>query len=546
MKASTCIANILKAEGTEYLFCFPVNPLIDECARLDIRPIVARTERTMVNMADGYSRTSNGRRLGVATVQHGPGAENAFAGVAQAFADGSPLLFIPGGNERNRGDTVPHFDAAGNYRGVTKWSARINSAGRVPSLFRRAFTLLRTGRRAPVALELPVDVAAEEIEGLPYKPVQPVRAGGDPTDVREAVRVLLKAKRPIIHAGQGVLWAEAWDELRALAEFVQAPVMTTLPGKSAFPENHPLALGTSGYAGTVMVDHFLRQADVILGIGCSFTATVFAAPIPGGKVVIHVTNNEADLNKDVAVDHAVLGDAKLVLQQFLEEAQRQGKPAVSSAAAEVASVKATWLAEWRPKLTSDEVPLNPYRVIHELMRLVDRTRTIITHDSGLPRDQLAPFWETPIPRGYLGWGKSTQLGSSLGFALGAKLAAPDKLVIQFLGDTAFGMCGLDLETAVRERIPILTVLVNNGVMGGYERWIPVASQKYRSRFLGGDYAGVAEALGVAVERVTQPAGIVPALRRALGVVAPSSDPAAGRPALVEFLTREETALSKPW
>src|SRR5437762_13291325 len=144
------------------------------------------------------------------------------------------------------------------------------------------------------------------------------------------------------------------------------------------------------------------------------------------------------------------------------------------------------------------------------MGLVDRRRTIITHDPGMPRDQLAPFWETVIPRGYVGWGKSTQLGSSLGLALGAKLAAPDKLVIHFLGDTALGMCGMDLETAVRERIPILTVLVNNGLMGGYERWIPVASQKFRSRFLTGDYAKLAEGLGVAVVRVTEPSQIVPA------------------------------------
>ena len=137
-------------------------------------------------------------------------------------------------------------------------------------------------------------------------------------------------------------------------------------------------------------------------------------------------------------------------------------------------MKQAWLAEWRPLLTSDETPLNPYRVIHDLMSVVDRTRTIITHDSGTPRDQLAPFWETLTPRGFLGWGKSTQLGSSLGFALGAKLAAPDKLVIHFLGDTALGMCGMDLETAARERIPILTVLVNNGLMGGYDRHIPLA------------------------------------------------------------------------
>jgi thiamine pyrophosphate-dependent acetolactate synthase large subunit-like protein len=551
MNGAGAIANILKAEGTEYLFCFPANAIIDACAGVGIRPIVARTERTLVNMADGYSRASNGGRIGVAAVQHGPGAENAFAGVAQAFADGSPVLFLPGGNPRGRGDIAPNFQAADNYRGVTKWSAQANSAERIPGLLGRAFTLLRTGRRAPVALEVPVDVADERVEAFTYRPVQAVRAAGDPADIREAVRVLLRARRPVLHVGQGVLWAEAWQELRDFAEFVGAPVMTTLPGKSAFPENHPLALGTGGYSGTAMVDHFLRQADVIFGIGCSFTTTVFAAPIPKGKVIVHVTNNEADLNKDVAADCAVLGDARLVLQQLLEEARRQAsrereRPESGSVAEEIAALRAGWLAEWLPRLTSDETPINPYRVIHELMRLVDRARTIITHDSGLPRDQLAPFWETLIPRGYLGWGKSTQLGSSLGFALGAKLAAPEKLVIHFLGDTAFGMCGLDLETAVRERIPVLTVLVNNGVMGGYERWIPVASQKYRSRYLGGDYTRVAEGLGVVAERVTQPSEIVPALRRALAVVSPAPEAGAGRPALVEFITREETRLSKPW
>jgi acetolactate synthase-1/2/3 large subunit len=544
MNAAAATATILKAEGAEYLFCFPVHPLIDECARLDVRPIVTRTERTLVNMADGYARASNGRRLGAAAVQHGPGAENAYAGVAQAFADGSPLLFLPGGNPRDRAGVTPSFDAADNYRGVAKWSARITSADRVPVLLRRAFTLLRTGRPAPVVLELPTDVAKEEVGDFAYTPPRPARASGDPGDVREAVRLLRDARRPVLHAGQGVLWAEAWDELRELAELLRLPVMTTLPGKSAFPEDHPLALGTGGYSGTAMVDHFLRRADVVFGIGCSFTTSFFAAPVPAGKVVIHATNNEADLNKDVAADHAVLGDAKLVLRQLLEEARSQGPPDRGSPAEEVAAVKRNWLAEWLPRLTSDEVPINPYRVIHDLMHAVDRRRTIITHDSGMPRDQLAPFWEVLTPRGYLGWGKSTQLGSSLGFALGAKLARPDQMVIHFLGDTAFGMCGLDLETAARERIPILTVLVNNGVMGGYERYIPVASAKYGSRRLGGSYAAMAQALGVVAERVTDPSEITPALRRALDLVAPAKGE--GRPALVEFVTREETRISKPW
>jgi acetolactate synthase-1/2/3 large subunit len=406
--------------------------------------------------------------------------------------------------------------------------------------------------------------------------------------VREAVRLLLAAERPLLHVGQGVLWAEAWEELRALAEAVPAPVMTTLMGKSAFPEDHPLALGTGGHSGTGPAGDFLRRADLIVGIGCSFTASVFAAPIPPGKRIVHVTNHEGDLSKDVAADCVVLGDAKLVLQQMLAElgqgvgrsggihrdeqdAQDRtgpdqnrhpvhpgnpvhpvnagvGPERLNALGAEVRAAREAWRANWLPKLTSEETPINPYRVIHELTQVADRERMIVTHDSGTPRDQLAPFWESRVPRGYLGWGKSTQLGSSLGFALGAKLACPEKWVVHFLGDTALGMCGMDLETAVRERIPILTLLVNNGLMGGYERNIPIASAKYRSRYLSGDYRQVAEGLGVVTERVTDPAAIRPALERALAVTAPGGDPAAtgARPALIEFITREETELSRPW
>jgi thiamine pyrophosphate-dependent acetolactate synthase large subunit-like protein len=548
MKASAAVASVLKAEGTEFLFCFPVNALIDEAARLDIRPIVARTERTLVNMADGFSRASNGRRIGVAAVQHGPGAENAFAGVAQAFADGSPLLFLPGGYAANRVNIAPNFDGPRGYETICKWTARVNAAERVPSLMRRAFTLLRCGRPAPVLLELPTDVAAMETGPFNYDPPYAVRMAADPVQVCEAVRLLLAAKKPLLHVGQGVLWAEAWDKLCEFAELVQSPVMTTLPGKSAFPENHPLSVGCGGYSGTAMAGQFLQQADVIFGIGCSFTTTIFGAPIPPGKLIVHLTNHEGDINKDVVANVPIVGDARLALRQLIDEVKRQGPPQAKSPVAEIAAMKKAWLAEWGPLLSSSEVPLNPYRVIRDLMSVVDRNDTIITHDSGTPRDQLAPFWETLTPRGFLGWGKSTQLGSSLGFAMGAKLACPDKLVIHFLGDTALGMCGMDLETAVRERIPILTVLVNNGLMGGYECHIPLASEKYRSRYLSGDYAKMAEALGVAVERVTQPSDIVPALRRAIRTTGygTQSDAAAGRPALVEFMTREETRLSRPW
>ena len=544
MKGSSAVAKILKIEGVKYLFCFPYNPLIEECAKIDIRPIVTRMERTLVNMADAYSRVLNGSRseqgpgIGVTAVQCGPGAENAYPGIAQAFADGSPILFLPGGYNRDQRDTVPNFTAATSYRTVSKWSAQIATSELISPMIRRALTLLQTGRRAPVVLEIPEDIAQEEMANLDYTPSKPTKSSGNPADVREAIKMLMNAKRPVLHAGQGILWAEAWNELREFAELANIPVMTTLTGKSAFPEDHPLSLGTGGNSCTAMVAHFIRSADLVVGIGCSFTSSVFAVSIPQGATILHSTNCEDDLNKDVICHHAILGDAKLVLRQLIEDLKNKGGRRDDSVTAEIKHVKDAWLAEWMPRLTSDEEPINPYRVVRELSQIVDRSRTIITHDSGNPRDQLAPFWETPNPRGYIGWGKSTQLGSSLGFALGAKLAAPEKLVINFMGDTAFGMCGMDFETAVREKIPILTILLNNGAMGGYDRYVPVASEKYHLRFLTGDYCKTAEGLGLITERVTQVAEIEPALQRALGVVE------SGRAALVEFQTREDPTLSK--
>ena len=199
---------------------------------------------------------------------------------------------------------------------------------------------------------------------------------------------------------------------------------------------------------------FLTGADLVFGVGCSFIKNNFTAPIPPGKTIIHATNSDADINKDYKCHYPVVGDAKLVLNQFLDflaELKRQdgptGRPANQELIDEIRSARAEWLARWLPRLTSDETPLNPYRVIWDVMHTVNLDNTIVTHESGSPREQVSPFWEARAPRSFIGWGKSTQLGYSLGLALGAKLAAPEKQVINFMGDTAFGMVGLDVETA---------------------------------------------------------------------------------------------------
>jgi acetolactate synthase-1/2/3 large subunit len=545
MKGVDAIAQILKKEGVDFIGCIPYNTLEEAAAKAGVRPMLFRQERVGINTADGFSRVSNGRRIGVFTMQAGPGAENGFPGVAQAYSDSTPIFLLPAGANRERSGVRPTFSPSRSYRDVTKWTDTINMPHRIPEMMRRAFSQLRTGRPSPVLLEMPTDVMSANIDDAvvnAYKPVAPHRTAGDPLDIREAAAALLKAKRPVIHAGQGVLYSEAWKELLELAELLQAPVMTTLGAKGVFPEDHPLALGAGGASTTGPVMRFLDKADLVFGIGCSFTRTHFGVDIPSGKTIVHCTNDESDINKDYNADFAVIGDARLVLRQVIDEVKAQGGPdiprEVPEVAREVKAVKDAWLGEWMPKLTSDETPINPYRVIWEMMRTLDRRNAIVTHDSGSPRDHMSPFFETLTPRGFLGWGKSTQLGYSLGLALGAKMAAPDKLCINVLGDFAFGMVGLDMETAVRERIPILTIVLNNSGMGIYQpERFAVSHKLYNIKRLTGRYDMVAEAMGAWNERVEKPENIAPALRRAQKVTE------SGHPALLEIITREEHSFS---
>jgi thiamine pyrophosphate-dependent acetolactate synthase large subunit-like protein len=412
----------------------------------------------------------------------------------------------------------------------------------VPEAMRRAFTQVRNGRPRPVMVEFPVDLFQEDVpEPLDYKAAPVTRYGPDPKAVAEVARVLVAAERPVIYAGQGVHYAQAWPRLRELAELLEAPVTTSLQGKSAFPENHPLSLGSGGRSIPKTVYHFLKEADVIFGIGCSFATTNYGVAMPAGKRIVHATLDPADLNKDVRAEHALVGDAGLTLEALVAEVRDRlkGHPRgrADDVAREIKGIKAEWLAQWMPKLTSDETPLSPYRVLWDLMHTVDVANTIITHDAGSPRDQISPFWESTAPLSYIGWGKTTQLGYGLGLAMGAKLAHPDKLCINVWGDAAIGFTGMDFETAVRERIPILSVLLNNFSMAIELPIMKVSTEKYRSTDISGNYADMAKAFGGYGERVTSPAEIVPAIKRGIRKTQE------GTPVLLEFLTQKEIEFS---
>jgi acetolactate synthase-1/2/3 large subunit len=541
MNVAEAVADVLKQEGVEFIVGYPVNPVIEQAARRDIRTIIVRQERTGIHMADAYSRLSSGDRFGVFVMQHGPGTENAFGGVAQAYSESVPILVMPAGYPRRIAEVDPNFSSSLNYRNVAKISEKVLVPEAIGDAMRRGIAQLRNGRPRPVVIEVPTDVFREEVPGeFKYTPSPRTRYGPAPDDVERAARVLAGAARPVIYAGQGVHYARAWPELRELAELLNAPVTTSLEGKSAFPESHPLSLGSGGRSLPEPVFRFLQDADVIFGIGCSFGTTGFGIQFPAGKTYIHATLDPADIGKDLHAEYALAGDAKLTLRALIDTLKSNpGKHAAGRAdvPGKIREIRAGWMEKWRPKLESNDTPLSPYRVLNDLLHTVDPANTVITHDAGSPRDQISPFWCSTEPLSYIGWGKTTQLGYGLGLAMGAKLTHPGKLCINVWGDAAIGFTGMDLETAVRERIPILSILLNNFSMAIELPIMQAATEKYRSTDISGHYADMAKAFGAYGERVTDPAEIVPAIERGIKMTQE------GQPALLEFITAKEIEYS---
>ena len=542
MNVAQAVAHVLKKEGVEYLFAYPVNPLIESAAELDIRTVIVRQERIGLHMADAMSRLTSGRKIGVFCMQSGPGTENAYGGVAQAFGESVPIVVLPMGYRRKVAQLSPNFHAYLNFQHITKSCEYLVLPETVSEVMRRAFTQVRNGRPGPALVEFPTDLLDEEVPGtFDYQPTPSVRVGPDPDAVRDAAEALVAAERPVIYAGQGVHYAEAWSELKQLAELLEAPVTTSLDGKSAFPENHPLSLGNGGRSMPEPVHVFVQNADVIFGIGCSFTRTNFGLTMPEGKTYIHATLDPGDINKDVACHYPIVGDAALTLRALIDEVsdRLKNKPRgrYEGIVTEIQAIRQRWIKAWSPKLRDSSTPFSPYRVISDMIDTVDIDKTIITHDAGSPRDQLTPFWPSTTPLSYIGWGKTTQLGYGLGLAMGAKLVHPDRLCINVWGDAAIGFTGMDFETAVRERIPILSVLFNNHSMAIEIPVMPTSQAKYGATDISGNYALMAEAFGGYGERVESPDEIIPALKRGI------SKTEEGVPALLEFMTSKEIDFS---
>ena len=521
MKVLDAVARILKAEGIEWAGCFPSNNLIEAVAEVGINPIMFRQERGAAMAVDGFSRMRNREEFGVLITQGGPGSENTMGGLAQAYADNVPILYLPGGPAVSARSVKPNFSPARTYESVSVSAEVIFQPGQVASIMRRAFHALRNGRPGPVIVEIPADVGEMEVDDSvvsSYSPPKRHKFAPDPAEIKEAVRLLLAAKKPVIWSGMGVLMSGASPELTEFAEIAQIPVYCTMPGKSGFDQRHPLALGSGSSATSLQARTWLQESDVLLGVGTSLTRTGYGQPIPDGKVMIHNTETVADLNKDFNVDVGLVGDTKLTLSMMVDEvkiqlagAERKGSSELSD---QIAEINDKWMAEWSGALNSDETPITPYRVIGEMINVLDKENSIVTHDAGAPRDIIMPFYPGTVPHSYVGWGKTTHLGYGIPLMTGVKLACPDKFCMNIMGDGAFGMSGLDIETSVRAGAPITTIVLNNGGMATYPGGYPTARESFGTTFMTGDYAKIAEGLGAVGITVTKPEEIASALEQA--------------------------------
>ena len=519
MTGTELIAKILKQEGIDMVTCFPSNELIEALSKEDIRPVMFRHERGAIMAADGFSRMNDRKKFGVALMQHQAGAENSVGAIAQAFSDNVPILVLPGGNPIERNNVSPNFSAKDNYKNIVKSVETIYTPTQISDVMRRAFHALKNGPPGPVVVEMSIDICEKEVpkESCNYYSPNISKNVPSSSDIKDAVKLILNSKNPMIWAGAGVLNSGGTNELRELAELIDIPVFTTMEGKSSIDERHYLSLGAGSGATTWPAHKWIQESDLVFGIGTSLTINNYTQQMPEGKLVIHNTISPYDVNKDTPSELGLLGDSKLTMLALIDEIKgvigEKGKK--TNVSKKIAEEKNKWMNEWNPLLTSEEKPLNTYRVIHEINNTINRENSVVTHDAGAPRDSIVPFYIATTPHSYIGWGKTTHLGFGIPLAIGAKLASPDKFCLNFMGDGAFGMSGTDVETAGRISAPITTVLLNNKGMATYPGGFPLAQEKYGISHMVGDYALIAEGMGAKGIKAEDPLELREALIKAM-------------------------------
>ncbi|SEH41933.1 acetolactate synthase-1/2/3 large subunit [Halopenitus malekzadehii] len=535
------IAEYLEKEGVEYLVGIPGHGstnLLDAFNESDVEVIQPRHEQGATHLADGYARAS-GEPLAVFT-SIGPGATNTVTGAATAYVDSIPMVIFTGApqtHEYGEGilqelDRQKPGDFPSVMEPVTKRSFVADDVERLPRILRRAFQIAVTGRPGPVHVDVPMDVqgAAADVEiPDPAETRTHSRPGGDPGSIAEAADLLAEADRPVIVPGGGCMLGEAWDEVQALAEHLQAPVIPTFQAKGIIPEDHDLFVGYAGWIGSTAGNELASNADVVLAIGCRFSDLHTSSfeqgvsfEIPPSKL-IHVDIDNTEIGKNYPVDVGILGDAKVVTDQLYEAVSERLEPVTTEDNEYYEEIQRLW-NDWQDRVEerhTDEVPMSISRVLAGLRDVLPREGLIVS-SAGQPQEVTNPEFPVYDPRTNISCGGFSTMGFGVSAAIGAKLAEPDRPVVNIEGDGSFLMCNQEVACAVEHDIDVTWLVVNNN---GWKSIRNLQVDKYGwDRVLNTefdteddvDFVAMAEAFSVGfVERVVKPENLAETLEAAI-------------------------------
>ncbi|MDD4898655.1 MAG: acetolactate synthase large subunit [Methanocellales archaeon] len=527
----------LYKENVEVIFGIPggsLLPIHDELYDSSIRHILVRHEQCAAHMADGYARATG--RTGVCMATSGPGATNLVTGIANAYMDSVPMVAFTGQVPTSMigNDAFQEADITGITLPITKINYLIKDANDLPRTIKEAFYIASTGRPGPVLVDIPKDVQTAEIE-FEYPKTFELRGykptiEGHPLQIKRAIKAIMDAERPIVYAGGGVIISNASEELRALAELTLAPVTTTLLGKGAFPESHPLSLGMVGMHGTKYANYAMTETDLIIAVGARFDDRVTGkldAFAPNAKV-IHIDIDPAEISKSVSVSIPIVGDAKSVLKELI-------KGLIGASRTEWLKKIEEWKKEFPLRYDRSGKTLKPQFIIEQIHEVCPDA--IITTEVGQCQMWAAQYFKYTKPRSFISSGGLGTMGYGFPAAIGAKVGCPDKTVIDIAGDGSFQMTCQELATAVLNDIPVTVAILNNGFLGMVRQWQELFYDKrYAATYLGTspDFTKLAEAYGALGIEVVKPSEVKSAIEEAV-----TSD----KPAVIDFkIDPEENVL----
>ena len=509
MRGGDAIIQALKDNGVDTIFGYPggtVIPFYDMLYDSDLKHILVRHEQCAAHAAEGYARASG--KVGVCLATSGPGATNLVTGIANAYMDSSPLIAITGQVVSNLigNDAFQEVDIMGITKPITKHSYQPKDANDIPSIINTSFEIASTGRNGPVLIDVPKEVQEQELDEyvlgtIPtpgYKPT----VKGNSKQIAKAADMLLKAERPFILAGGGTILAGASEEVKKLAELINAPIATTLMGKGIVDEKDDLSIGMLGMHGKQVANQNVNETDCLLAIGCRFsdrTTGKLEEFIPDAKV-IHIDIDPAEIGKNVPVDLPIVGDAKIVLNQLIKELE----PKPSSNNAWLNSI-VDFKKSTMPRVSYNDIPLKPQQVIKEIAASITED-TIVTTDVGLHQMWAAHFLDISKPRRFISSGGLGTMGFGFPAAIGAKVACPDEAVLAIVGDGGFLMVSQELATIKEYDIPVVIAMLNNRKLGMVYQWQnKMYDQRYSQTDMGNtpDFVKLAESYGINAVRVEE-------------------------------------------